>query len=131
MRRALPFAFVALMVTVVGALIGASAAAPRQAATGTVSFSGRIVDPGTPLAPGMVVTVRLVVVARNAGCVETRIDTPQPTRNSKLWLCAGAAQGGLPAVGESVNARARITRTRVGVDGVAPVSDSFVLLGAG
>lgn len=126
MRRALPFAFAILPALAAAALVSRSTAAT----TGTISFSGRIVDGNSAFAPGQVVTIHGAVIARSESCIEARVTSTQAPGKSELWLCApdDRITSTMPSVGEPVAARARITGVRMTVEGVMPFSDSFVLM---
>lgn len=126
MRRVLPFAL-----AVLPAIVAVALASPSDAArNGTVTFSGRIRDGNTPLAPGDVVTVRGNVIARSESCIEARVASTQSPVPSELWLCMPARRitDDMPDVGEPVAARARITGMRATAEGDIPFSNSFVLM---
>lgn len=129
MHRVLLLAFVFLTALIATALSNRVAAAE----TGTITFSGHIIDPANPLVPGSIVTVHGAVIARSESCIEARVSTPTQPRAAALWLCAsrGAGVSRLPDVGEQVTARARITGLKATSTGTAPRSDSFILLDAG
>lgn len=129
MHRVLLFAFVLLTALTATALSERVAAAD----TGTITFTGHIVDPGDPLVPGSIVTVHGAVIARSESCIEARVSTPTQPRAAALWLCSSGAEGAarLPDVGKQVTARARITGLKATSTGTAPRSDSFILLDAG
>lgn len=125
MYRSLPLATTLVLALLAALLVGPSVAAT----TGTISFSGRVIDPTQPLVQGSVVTVHGAVTARAEACVETRVEVPGASHAAPLWLCSTDAQAAarMPRVGEPVNARARITGVRTSPGGEVPVSDSFVL----
>lgn len=128
MRRALPFALVALPAILAVALAGPSDASRN----GTITFSGQITDSKTPLAPGRIVTVRGDVIARTAGCIEASVALMPPTGQSKLWLCSPSDRtiANMPDVGDPIAARARITGMKTTAEGEIALSDSFVLMQA-
>lgn len=117
--------FVASLALAAAAFAGSRAATP----TGTITFTGLIVDPNTPFVPGSIVTVHGTVVARSGQCAETRVMRRNPQPAAFLWLCTHA-QNARPqlAVGSAVVARARITGIKATDAGQAPYSDSFILL---
>lgn len=129
MRRALLFALVILPLLVAVALAGHGA----TAGTGTITFSGRIVDPAHPLVPGAIVTVHGTVIARSETCIEARVAIPKQSHPAALWLCSPDVEAAsqLPDVGDPVAARARITGMKSTPTGATPRSDSFILLNAG
>lgn len=126
MRRALPFAFTILPALAAAALVGPSAATP----SGTIGFSGRVIDGNAPLAPGTVVTIHGDVIARSETCIEARVAAPGKPYRARLWLCSPDHHQPreLPDIGEPVAARARITGVRTTAEGAIPYSDSFILM---
>lgn len=126
MRRALPLAFTILPALAATALVGPSAATP----SGTIGFSGRVIDGNASLAPGTVVTIHGDVIARSESCIEARVAAPGKPHRPRLWLCSPDHHppGTLPGIGEPVAARARITGIRTTADGAVPYSDSFILM---
>lgn len=125
MRRALPLAFTILPALAATALVGPSAATP----SGTIGFSGRVIDGNAALAPGTVVTIHGDVIARSESCIEARVAAPGKPRRPRLWLCSPDHQPReLPGIGEPVAARARITGIRTTTEGAVPYSDSFILM---
>lgn len=126
MRRLL--LLVPIVLPAIAAIAQASSSdTPRS---GTLTFSGRILDDNAPLTPGQVVTIRGDVIARSESCIEARITSTQPAGNSELWLCSpnGRIASNMPDVGDPVAARARITGIKTTTEGEIPLSDSFVLM---
>ena len=122
MRRLL--LLVPIVLPAIAAIAQASSSdTPRS---GTLTFSGRILDDNAPLTPGQVVTIRGDVIARSESCIEARITSTQ----SELWLCSpnGRIASNMPDVGDPVAARARITGIKTTTEGEIPLSDSFVLM---
>lgn len=107
---------------------GVSAGRGTSAQTGTITFSGRVIDQHAPFVLGSLVTVRAVVVGRSNACIEVRVLATESSHHGLLWLCASRVHGAnrSPAVGETIMTRARITR----VEAAIPYSDSFILLQA-